>query len=88
MVTIEARLGRLPYTAEDAAARRGALELAGPADKNLPGRMTIDKNGAVRLAMEIGPLKAAGMASLLKEVTGHILKSAGRLKQLRGLLVD
>lgn len=87
-VAIEARLGRLPFTAQDAAARHSALKLTGPATAKLPGRIMIDRAGNVRLVMEIGPVNAGGLASLLKEVAMEVLKTAERLKQLRGLLVD
>lgn len=87
-VTIEACLGHLPFTAQDAAARNSALDLTGSPAGELPGRMTIDKSGVVRLVMEIEPTATVGLASLLKEVTYKVLKSADRLKQLRGLLVD
>lgn len=85
---LEACLGRLPFTAQDAAARSSALDLNGSPTGGLPGRMTIDKSGMVRLVMEIEPTAAEGMASLLKAATCKVLKASGRLKQLRGLLVD
>lgn len=42
----------------------------------------------MRLIMEIGPVKAEGIAALLKAVTCQMLKTAASLKKLRGLLVD
>lgn len=87
-MVIEASLGRLPYTAQDAMARSSALKLTGPNAERLPGRITIDKAGLVRLIMEIGPIKAEGIAALLKAVTCEVLKTAASLKKLRGLLVD
>lgn len=88
---VEARLGRLPYTAEDAAARGAALKLATPdaADApRLPGRLQIDRRGVVRLVMETAPVETGGLAAMLKEVTLLVIMNASQLKRLRRLLVD
>ncbi len=91
---IEARLGHLPYSAEDAAARGAALKLAAPDAPDtphaprLPGRLQIDRHGVVRLVMETAPIETAGLAAMLKEVTLLVLLNAGQLKRLRRLLVD
>lgn len=87
LVVIEACLGRLPYTAQDATARSSALKFAAPGAEKLPGRITIDKAGLVRLVMEIGPIRAEGMAALLKAVTCQVLRTGASLKKLQGLLV-
>lgn len=88
IVKIEGCLGRLPYTAQDAAARNSALRLADLSPDNLPGRLRIDKDSRVYLVMRSEPIRADGLAGLLKEVTCMVLKAGERLKQLRGLLVD
>jgi hypothetical protein len=87
-VSVEAFLGRLPYTAEDAAARSAALKLATPDAPGIPGQIKIDRIGTVRLAMETGPVEAIGLADVLKEVTVLVVKSASQLRHLRSLLVD
>lgn len=87
-VKIEACLGRLPYTAQDAAARSSAMKLANPDPLDLPGRLRIDRDGRVHLVMRTGPVEVEGLAGLLKAVAFRVLKATARLKQLRSLLVD
>ena len=88
VVVIEACLGRLPFTAQDAAARNSAFGLANPGSGQIPGRLKIDQSGLVHLVMRTEPVEADGLAGLLKEVTCRVLENASRLKQLRALLVD
>lgn len=85
-LAVEAFMGRLPYTAENAFARSAALKLTTPKKPGLPGRLRIDRRGLVHLIMETGATEAEGLAGILKEVTYLLLGNATQLKQLRGLL--
>lgn len=87
-VIIEACLGRLPYTAQDAPARNTALKLVSASPRDVPGRLRIDRTGMVHLVMETEPVKVEGLAGLLKEVSYHVLGIADQLRRLRDLLVD